>query len=174
MNLLLIIYHFQRLLSPPAVSPTNQAHLFLIERNQDSDKIYYDISFTKGGELHPQHPIKGHWLRSTAGGCRQPLTWSQNEFSFGLKFRHMSSSEIHFQLVSYKDRDFILKKDSEGHYKVYTQFLGREIQLERIFIQIDGGSFWLPRISRVELHGSLADTGCQTLEINRPQEASIK
>jgi hypothetical protein len=42
------------------------------------------------------------------------------------------------------------------------------VQVERIFIQIDGGTFWLPKISSVELHAKDAKTGNTILETINP------
>jgi len=56
----------------------------------------------------------------------------------------------------------------ENCYKVFAVSGENEVEVSRIFIQIDGGSFWLPAISKVELHGIEAATGNLAIETINP------
>jgi hypothetical protein len=135
--------------------------LFKIGRSRDTNEIIYSINFDQTGQPDKTDPIEIHWIKRTNNNKVEPLTWIQKKYAYGIKIINdlIKEDEIYFQLVSYDKRTFILKKNEEDCYKVYTVSGNKEIEVSRIFVQIDGGSFWLPIISRVELHGREHSTG---------------
>ncbi|MGE0560355.1 MAG: DUF4833 domain-containing protein [Flavobacteriales bacterium] len=147
---------------------TNKSHLFKIERSKDANEIFYDIHLEKSGKLNVVEPIFPYWRRQTEGGIIKPLTWVQQNYAYGLEYIYTSASFVKFRFVSYKKRDFFLKKDINGNFKVYTLLNNKEVEVNRIFIQIDGGTFWFPKISRVELHASDPFTKKNIVEIIKP------
>jgi len=48
---------------------------------------------------------------------------------------------------------FELRKTVNGAFKVFTNIENKEIEVARIFVQIDGGSFWVPSIPYIKLTG---------------------
>ena len=144
--------------------------LFKIGRSRDPNEIIYSINFDHFGKPDKSNPIEIHWIKRTKSNQIEPLTRIQNRFAYGIRVLNESTSEneIYFQFVSYDKRTFILKKNIENNYKVYTISGDKEIEVSRIFIQIDGGSFWLPTISRVELHGIEPSTGNLAMETINP------
>lgn len=46
-----------------------------------------------------------------------------------------------------------MKSDDDKKYHVYVTVNNKKIQLDRIFLRIEGGSFWLPNVKYVELKG---------------------
>lgn len=146
----------------------NQPHLFKIERSKDANEIFYDIHFEKSGKLSVVEPISPYWRRQTEGGIIKPLTWVQQHYAYGLEYLYSSENYAKFRFVSYKKRDFVLKKDTNGNFKVFTLLDKKEVEVNRIFIQIDGGTFWFPKISRVELHTKDPETKKNIVEIIKP------
>lgn len=143
-------------------------HLFKIERSKDANEIFYDINLEKTGTLSITEPIYPYWRRQTEGGAIKPLTWIQQHYAYGLEYIYSSENYAKFHFVSYKKRDFVLKKDSSGDFKVFTQLNNKEVEVNRIFIQIDGGTFWFPKISKVELHTNDPVTNKNIVEIIKP------
>ncbi|CAN5310790.1 hypothetical protein BH23BAC1_BH23BAC1_48360 [soil metagenome] len=58
-----------------------------------------------------------------------------------------------FHFAPYEQKEFTLQKHPDGTFSVRGEFEGKTITLERIFIQIDGGTFWVPKISKINVHG---------------------
>jgi len=147
--------------------PTAQA-LFKIARSKDANEIFYAARVTNKHQLDVSNPVDVYWIKHTDGNMQVPLTWIQRKYAYGLQFLTVEESEAVFQFVSYNKRNFTLKKDQTGEFSVFTYSQGKEVKVERIFIQIDGGTFWLPKISGVELHGKDSNTGTKILEIINP------
>ena len=161
----------------PAMPDSNERyHLFKIGRSRDANEIMYDINLDKTGKPDNVNPITIYWVKKTDKNRVKPLTWIQNNFAYGLKLLGQETSHpdngfdcaIDFQFVSYDKRNFALKKDRNDQYKVFTLSKGKEIEVNRIFVQIDGGSFWVPSISSVELHGMDVQTGKKVIETIHP------
>lgn len=150
----------------PVTTDTSRSKnmLFKIQRSKDANEIHYDIKLDNKGLLNTAEPIDVHWVKY---GAVVPLTDIQKKYAYGLHILSVKPGEIHFQFVSYNKRSFILKRITANTFKVYVNSCGKQVELQRIFIQLDGGTFWVPRISKVELHGMDA-TGNSTTEIIKP------
>lgn len=146
----------------------NSNSLFKIERSKDANEIYYELKTLSNNSLDKENPINIYWVRNTEGGKTKPLTWIQQHYAYGLEFISSSQQKAKFHFVSYDKKEFTLKKDVEGNFKVFTVKDKKEVIVNRIFIQIDGGSFWFPTISRVELHTTDPLTDIDEVEIIHP------
>lgn len=149
-------------------SASTRNHLFKIERSKDANEIFYDINSTLSGKLNTENPIQVYWIKHAEKAQAEPLTWIQEKYSYGLKFLKVSENEAEFQFVSYNKRNFFIKKLERNVFKVFTISEKKLVEVNRIFIQIDGGTFWLPKISRVELHATNVKSGAKTIEIINP------
>jgi hypothetical protein len=98
----------------------------------------------------------------------EPLTIVQQKFAYGLKFLKLTPEKAEFQFVSYSKRTLTLRKNNTGNFAVFTEIEGRQVELERVFIQIDGGTFWFPKITRVEIHGKESIDNELVVEVIRP------
>lgn len=141
--------------------------LFKIERSRDADAIFYNLNVDKRGVLDSNNPISPLWKRSTQQGQAEPLTWIQKKYAYGVRQLNSDNGNSKFCFVSYPKREFALKKTDFG-YKVYTISNSEEVEVNRIFIQFDGGTFWIPIIKKVELHGINISNGIATVEVIRP------
>lgn len=142
--------------------------LFKIGRSKDANEIYYSVKTTSDGSLDLSNPIHIYWIKFTKDGVVEPLTRIQNAFAYGLKFLKLTPEKADFQFVSYANRTFSLRKTKAGNFSVFTTNNGTEVEVERIFIQIDGGTFWLPKIPKVELHSRIPVGGDPLVEIIIP------
>ncbi len=146
----------------------DQHALFKIGRSKDANEIHYEVNLDENGNLDLSSPIHTYWIKYNWNGRIEPLTWIQTKYAYGLKILHRSPKNIEFQFVSYSKRNFWLKRLDSGRYKVFTLSNGKEVEVERVFIQIDGGTFWLPKISQVELYANEPETREPVLEIIHP------
>ena len=152
----------------PDISTSSISSLFKIERSKDNNQIFYDVNISESGELDGENPIHVYWRRNTEGGIIKPLTWIQQKYAYGLKFLNVNEDYVTFRFVSYKKLIFTLKKTSDKHYEVYTKFNDKLLKMDRIFINIDGGTFWFPNITTVEIHAQNVKTGKNVIEIITP------
>lgn len=141
--------------------------LFTIGRSKDANEIWYTLNTNVYGDLNLIDSVKIFWLKKAENNLIEPLTWIQKRYSYGIQMLETEKtgrSVWKFQFVSYDKRTFELRQISESKYKVFANTAGKEIEVSRIFIQIDGGSFWLPKISYVKLYGLDAQSGNQIIE----------
>ncbi len=146
----------------------NQA-LFKIARSKDLNEIWYAPNFNKG-VLNLENPVKAFWVKKNSNNRFEPLTWIQSKYAYGIKILHndISGNSWKFQFVSYAKRTFQLKRTSDNKFKVFTNLKNKEIEVTRIFVQIDGGSFWVPSIPFVKLTGVETQTGKEITETIYP------
>lgn len=142
--------------------------LFHIERSRDADEIYYEANLGCDGNLIISNPIDIYWMKHSHGGSNEPLTRIQQRYSYGLKFLEVSAEVAVFQFVSLPERIFELRKNQHGIFRVFTIFAGSEVEVQSIFVQFAGGSFWIPVISGVELRGKETRSGKLIVEAINP------
>jgi Domain of unknown function (DUF4833) len=147
---------------------SNNSTLFKIGRSKDVNEIFYEVKTAPDGSLDLNEPIKVYWIKYSKNGKAEALTKIQQHFSYGLKFIEVTPEKAEFQFVSYSKRSLKLRKTSNGSFGVFTVVDGIEVELERIFIQIDGGTFWFPKITRVELHAKMPDANQLVVEVITP------
>ncbi len=167
-SILLLIMYLVLNVFASGGTKNNRLSLFKIGRSKDANEIHYEVNLDENGNLDLSSPIHTYWIKYTRNGRIEPLTWIQNKYAYGLKFLSVSPEKIEFQFVSYSKRNFWLKKIDSGKYKVYTLSKGKEVEVERVFIQIDSGTFWLPKISQVKLYANEPETREPLLEIIHP------
>jgi len=140
-------------------SKKNNSHLFTIERSKDENEICYDINTTETNKLDSENPISVYWIKHTEYSKTEPLTRIQKNYAYGLTYLRKRENEAVFQFVSYSKKYFTIKKDESGNFKVIITSENQLVEVKHIFIQIDGGTFWIPKITRVELHAKNLTTG---------------
>ena len=149
-------FNISAFIIPERFEEVEQQILFNIERSKDPDEIIYITNLDENGYLNQEFPVKALWLRKSENNMIEPLTRIQKRFAYGIKELDSGlaqSKEWHFQLAAYKNRTFILKRNPDNQYNVFTLSGNSEIAVKRIFIKFDGGSFLSPTISYVELNG---------------------
>jgi len=142
----------------------NSIRLFYLQRQPNTNTIVYDLN-VKNNKLDADDPVHGYWIRYQEKGQREELSWIQRTFAYGIHSKKISDSEYELNFVSYKKRKFWLEKNQEGFWSVFAKLEnGKKIVLKRIYIQINGGSFWSPNIEYVELKGLEPDTNQEVRE----------
>ncbi|MDD2798281.1 MAG: DUF4833 domain-containing protein [Bacteroidales bacterium] len=138
--------------------------LFMLERTMDKNQIFYSVNLDEKNKLDDENPIDIHWLKRSNGNKVEPLTWIQNKFGYGLKFISKKADYALFQFASSNKRNFELKKDAKGQFKVYTNSEKGQIEVYRIFIHNNGGTFLAPKISAIDIYGKNPTTGETVVE----------
>lgn len=150
-----------------ANKPTDTNHLFKIERSKDADQVVYTINLDGRGKLNLEDPIKVFWVRYSSANEIEPLTWVQKNYAYGITYERIAAGHVEFSLKAYPDRKLLLKETNDG-YKVFTISQNKQVELNKLVIWFDGGTFWVPKISKVEIHGKYLFTQTAALEIIKP------
>ena len=135
------------------VPPSNANQLFYLQRTSNKNTLVYDLNIVNG-VLDKEDPVHVYWIRYSDHGQRQELSYIQRTFAYGVKAVPLANDGgyvMHF--VSYKKYLLYLVKAPDNKYRVYATINAKKVVLNRIFIKINGGSFWSPNVEYVEIKG---------------------
>jgi phosphatidylglycerophosphate synthase len=139
--------------------------LFYLQRDPNTNTIIYELNVDGSGDLDKDDPIKAYWLRYQENGQRAELSYIQRKFAYGIQSKALGNNEYELRFVSYKKLPLYLKKsETDNKYHVYITVNNKKMQLDRVFVRIEGGSFWIPNVKYVELRGANITNGSQMLE----------
>ena len=163
------------LLMPPDVADDdkfpapadNIGRLFYVQRTTNSNTLIYELN-VKNGVLDDENPMHVYWLRNSERGQKEELNYIQRKFAYGLITKKTANNEYDVRFVSYKKFPLRLMKGGDGKYHIFANFEQKQMILNRIFIKIEGGSFWLPNIVYVELRGTDPLTGREIVQRFKP------
>ena len=150
--------------------PTGNAKmLFYLQRTANTNTIICEINADSRGIPNPEKPVNVYWLLFTAGGARKELNYIQRNFAYGIDSKSVGNDVYELHFVSYKKRKFYLKWHVPlKKYQVFATINNKEAILQRIFVKVSGGSFWVPNIVYVEFRGIDPLTGKEVLERFKP------
>jgi len=138
------------------VPPANKKMIFYVQRTHNTNTIVYELNYNKDSTLNKTQPVHYYWIRYADGGGTEELSTIQRKYDYGLNTVCIDSVKQLFKLnfVSYKKRDIFLVKAKSGNRYTACMVINNKLSyLHRVFAQIDGGTFWLPHITYVELSG---------------------
>ncbi|MCC9064836.1 DUF4833 domain-containing protein [Flavobacterium piscisymbiosum] len=128
--------------------------LFYIQRDPNTNTAIYAINYQENGKIDKTNPIKAYWIRYAEKGEKKDFSYIQRKFAYGIESKSLNNEEFELQFVSYKKLPLTLKKiDSDQKYHVFVSVNQKKIQVEKIFVRIEGGSFWLPNVKYAEVTG---------------------
>lgn len=133
--------------------------LFYIQRDPNTNTICYELNINKNGQLEGNDPVHAFWIRYPEGGMRKDLNYIQRKFAYGINVKAVGNEQYELRSVAYSKLPLTLRKDAKNTYRVYTDINKKECVLSRVFIRIDGGSFWSPNVLYIELKGTETATG---------------
>lgn len=152
----------------PLKFPTPQGiinQLFYLQRDPNTNTIICELNVEEDGDLNKKEPIKVYWIRYGEKGKKEDLSYIQRKFAYGIQTRDIGNEQYELKFVSYKKFPMYLSRSADDKkYHVYVTVNKKKIQLERIFLRIEGGSFWLPNVKYVELKGVNTATKTQVIE----------
>lgn len=150
------------------VLPANINRLFYVQRDPNPNTIVYELNLNPKGELNTEEPIHPYWIRYNDKGQHEDLNYIQRKFAYGLVQKPMGNGKFDIRFVSYKKFQLILMKGTDAKYHIYTTIARKEAILNRIFVKIEGGSFWIPNVVYIELRGTDPATGQEKVDRFKP------
>lgn len=127
--------------------------LFYLQRQPNTNTIIVDLN-KQNGTVNASDPVNVFWIRYQEDGRRAKLNFIQREFAYGIQVKKINAAAYDLNFVSYKKMKFRLEKGRDNLWRVYfTLTNGTRLVLNRIYVHINGGSFWKPNVEYVELKG---------------------
>jgi hypothetical protein len=153
---------------PYPVPPASNERLFYLQRTSNFNTIVYDLNIGSDGKLNNDEPVKTYWIRYAENGQKQQLSYIQRKFAYGLTAKALNNGNYDIRFVSYKKFPLTLMKTEDGKYHIFALIAQKQVIINRIFVKIEGGSFWLPNVTYVEVKGSDPETGREIVERFKP------
>ena len=139
--------------------------LFYIQRTHNINTIVCELNLSYNGQLDEQYPVHVFWIRYTEKAQRAELSFIQRIFAYGVKSKLISEGKYELHFVAYKKYPlYLMKSSADNKYHVYATIAQKRAILNRIFIKINGGSFWSPNIEYIEVKGIDTVTGREIME----------
>jgi hypothetical protein len=150
--------------------PADAKRLFYIQRSTNINALIYDVNIEKEtGKPDEDEPIHAYWLRYASGkGDTEDLNYIQRKFAYGVISKPLGNDKYDIRFVSYKKFPLTLMKATDGKYHIFATVAQKLMIVQKIFIQIEGGSFWLPNVIFVEMKGTDPVTGKDVTERFKP------
>lgn len=136
----------------------NKKMLFYVQRTHNTNTIVYELNYINDSTLNQTTPIHPYWIRyadkGEDKGKNQELSYIQRQYAYGVVTELIDKEKQTFRVnfVSYKKRDIFLMRSKTG-YNAYITINGKLVYLEKVFVKIEGGTFWVPHITYVEVTG---------------------
>jgi phosphatidylglycerophosphate synthase len=139
--------------------------LFYLQRNTNTNTVIYQLNLDAQGRLNRREPVHVFWMRYAEGGQPRALNFIQRRFAYGLHAKQLQHDAYELRFVSYANFPLYLARSAgDNQYRVYATIGRRRAVLQRIFLRIEGGSFWAPNVQYVELKGTDVTTGADLVE----------
>jgi hypothetical protein len=130
--------------------------LFYVQRTINVNTLIYTLNVDEKGVLDTEQPIKIRWINYTKDSSYEDLNYVQKKYAYGIAIKPIDKEKqtFVFNFVSYKKKSIYLSKyKGDNKFHAFYKMNNEMIILERIFIQIEGGSFWFPKIKFIEVSG---------------------
>ena len=138
--------------------------LFYLQRDPNTNTFICELNVDKSGNVDRKEPVLIYWIRYNDDGKKADLSYVQRKFAYGIQTKEIGEDQFELRFVSHKQLALYLVKDDKNKFHVYTTVNKKKIRLERIFVRIEGGSFWLPNVRYVELRGVNPETNAVVAE----------
>lgn len=148
--------------------PASNERLFYVQRTPNANTIVYDLNLNSDGKLNTEQPVKAYWLRYADKGQKEELNYIQRKFAYGLNSKALNNGSYDIRFVSYKKFPLTLMKGGDGKYHIFASIAQKQVILNRIFVKIEGGSFWIPNVLYVEIKGTDPETGKEIVDRFKP------
>ena len=130
--------------------------LFYVQRTMNINTLIYELNLDENKELNPTDPIKIHWINYATDKSSDALNYVQRKYAYGIDIKLIDAEKKSycFNFVSYKKKKlYLIKSTIDNKYHVFCDINNRLVTLDRIFIQIEGGSFWVPHVRYIDISG---------------------
>ena len=138
--------------------------LFYLQRDPNTNTIVCELNADKNGIVNRKEPILVYWMRYSNTGEKQELSYIQRKFAYGIQTKELAKDQFELRFVSHKKLPMYLQRGDDKKFHVYVTVNQKRVLVERIFVRIEGGSFWLPNVKYVEIKGISPTTNDGMLE----------
>ncbi|MEO6686847.1 MAG: DUF4833 domain-containing protein [Dyadobacter sp.] len=138
--------------------------LFYIQRDPNTNTICYELNINDQGQLDEENPVHPFWIRYPEGGGRKELNYLQKKFAYGIIVKKAGKDYFQLKSVAYSKTPLYLKKGTNNKYQVYMAINQKQCVLTKIFVRIEGGTFWVPNVRYIEVTGTDPATGKTVVE----------
>jgi len=129
--------------------------LFYLQRDPNTNTIICELNLDDKGQLVEDEPVKVYWKRYQENGEIKELNYIQRKFAYGIQSEQIGKDYYKLHFVSYKKFPlFLVKSKTDNKYHVFVTANNKKMQLERIFVRIEGGTLFVPNVKYVELKGT--------------------
>ncbi|HEX8461772.1 MAG TPA: DUF4833 domain-containing protein, partial [Segetibacter sp.] len=132
--------------------------LFYLQRTTNLNTIVCELNY-KDGVVDPEEPVNVHWIRYSEQGQKEELSLIQKKLAYGVKATLVSKDKYKLLFAACKKHPLYLVKNADNKYNVFATINERQAILNRIFVKINGGSFWSPNVEFIEMKGIDLITG---------------
>ncbi len=147
----------------------NSKQLFYLQRTANTNTIICELRYDKNGVLDEDDPVHVFWIRYPEGGVKKELSYIQRVFAYGIKSQMLGKDSYKLHFVSYKKRHFyLMRSPKDNQFKIYTSINNQQVILRRIFVKVDGGTFWSPNVVYMEMKGVDEQTGKEVMQRFKP------
>ncbi len=147
----------------------NLNQLFYLQRTTNTNTIICELNIDSKGKLNEESPVHVFWIRYNEGGMHKELSYIQRVFAYGIKSQSLGNGTYKLHFVSYKKQSLtLMTSPKDNKYHVYVTINQKQALLNRIFIKVDGGSFWAPNVVYMEMKGTDPVTGKELVERFKP------
>lgn len=127
--------------------------LFYLQRDPNLNTLIYELNI-QDGIVDRDEPVIGYWIRYGEGGKKQDMSYVQKKFAYGVHAKELGKDHFELRFVSHKKLALYLQRsEADKKFHVTVTVNNKKLVLDRIFVRIEGGSFWLPNVRYVELRG---------------------
>lgn len=145
--------------------------LFYVQRTVNANTIVYELNLDADSNLVESQPIKVYWIKYADGNKKEGLSFIQRNYAYGIESKIIDKEKqfFSFHFVSYKKRElYLFRLGKSNKFKAYTYSSGKLTEIEKIHVQIEGGTFMLPNIKYVLLTSKNTETGERIIEKIKP------
>jgi len=116
-----------------------------------------------------ENPVHVYWIKYNERGQKEELNFIQRKFAYGLVTKPLDNGKFDVRFVSYKKYPLsLMRSASDNKYHMYATIDKKQVILNRIFLKIEGGTFWVPNVVYVEVKGIDPVTGKEIVERFKP------
>ncbi len=128
--------------------------LFYLQRDPNINTIICELNVGSDGDVVKDKPVSVYWIRYDEKKEKKDLNMIQRKFAYGIDTKEIGKDKYELRFVSHKKLPMYLQRSTtDQKFHVYVTVNQKKIQIERIFLRIEGGSFWLPNVKYVEIKG---------------------
>lgn len=158
-------YAQKRIEAQKLPNPKSNNLLFFLQRDPDANTVVYELNYNTDGTLYQNNPIKGSWIRYEEDQKFKALSSIEEKFAYGIKSKPIGNDEYEIRLVAYKKMPLYLRKSEEDNkYHIYIKDEGKDLLLKRVFVRVNGGTFWFPKVQYIDLITTNSESGMEILK----------